>query len=632
MERTAKGLRLGSLGPQELAIINYGINILKPKPILTGAEWADKYFYLSAESSSAPGKWKTRPWQIDIINAMTDQITPIVVFRKPTRVGYTKMLGITAGFYIHQHPSVQLHYQPNADEAKGFAEDEFEPMVRDNPDIAKLIETPNTRGRIKKEKTVKKLYPGGYAEFLGAESDRNFNRRTARVVSGDEIDTWKKEAGNAGDTVTTMMRRTSDFWDRKNILGGKPVGGAYNPDESTITDGVSVVDYWFQKGTQEHRYLPCPHCDHMQKFEFEYMAWDKDKDDDGKTIKHYPETAHFLCVECGEKIFDKHKRGMDKKGKWVAENPDGATNGIRSFHIWAMLSYSPNVTWGDIVSEFLDAKGNRLKFKAFTNEVLARTWEENYERIEINTDGRCEQYEAEVPSGVRVLTFGTDIQKDRIECELVGWGEAEESWSICYKIFVGDTSKPDVWERLDEFTKTHFTHENGGKMRIYTGGIDTGYRSTQAYDYCRPRFSRKIFALKGSKVVDAPIAPRRFSIKNKGNVPLFNVGVNEGKNVISSHISTEDFGPGFMHFPEDEKYDEEYFKQLTGEKKGKDGRWVKIRARNEALDVRNYAYIALHIAGIDLELISKRDTYLGMITENKIQKKRKKSEWMSKEY
>ncbi len=166
------------LSPQQLELIQYGINILKPKPIFTGSQWADEYFHLSTESSSIPGKWKTRPWQIAILDAMTDQITPIVVFQKPTRVGYTKMLGATSGFYIHQRPSVQLHYQPNADEAKGFAEDEFEPMVRDNKCISELIETPNIRGRNKREKTIKKIYPGGYAEFLGAESDRNFNRRT----------------------------------------------------------------------------------------------------------------------------------------------------------------------------------------------------------------------------------------------------------------------------------------------------------------------------------------------------------------------------------------------------------------------------------------------------------------------
>ncbi len=621
---------MGTLTPLQMEVIKYGIGILKPRPHLTGSEWADENFYLSAESSAVPGKWITRPWQKEILDAMTDYVSQVVVLKKPTRVGFTKMLNATHAYYIDQRPCVQLHYQPNADEAKGYAEDEFEPMIRDNTKITELIELPVMRGRLKKEKTVKKRYPGGYIEILGAESDRNLNRRTAKVVSGDEIDTWKKEAGKAGDTITTMMRRTSDFWDRKNILGGKPVGGAFNP-ENEIEDGVSVVDYWYQKGSQECRHLPCPHCNHKQKFEFEDMVWDKDKDKNGKTVRHYPETAHFVCVECNGDIFHESMMWMDRHGEWVADNPDAFSHGIRSFHLWAMLSYSPNVTWSDIVKEFLDASRSRLKLKAFTNEVLARTWEEDFEKIEIDRDTRLEEYAAQVPSGVLVLTFGTDVQKDRIECEVVGWGEHEESWSICYKIFPGDTSKPEVWERFDEFLSKHFTHADGGLMRIHAGGVDTGYRSTQVYDFCRSRFVRRVFAIKGSKTIDAPIAPKRFSTQNKGRVPLFNVGVNEGKNVIAAHISTQQPGAGYMHFPNDKEYDEEYFKQLTAEKRGKDGRWVKMRARNEALDVRNYAYIALQVAGIDLELIAHRGKPIGMVAENKVKKPRRKSKWMDKE-
>ena len=597
------------LTEQQKAIINYGVSILKPKPKLSGSEWADKYFYLSAESSSAPGKWKTRPWQKEILDVMTDNKTPIVVFKKPTRVGYTKMLGIVAGYFIHQRPSVQLHYQPNADEAKGFAEDEFEPMVRDNKVISRLIETPNMRGRIKKEKTIKKLYPGGYAEFLGAESDRNFNRRTARVVSGDELDTWKKEVGKAGDTITTMMRRTSDFWDRKNILGGKPVGTEFTHemDENEL-DGVSLVDYWFKRGTQEHRQLPCPHCNTYQTFEFEDMFWDKVQDEKGKTIEHKPETAYFLCKKCKKRITDKHKRNMDLKGKWIADKPENIKNGIRSFHIWAMLSYSPNVTWSDIVREFLSAKNDRLKLKAFYSEVLARTFEDDYEKVEIsNFEEKKEPYTAQVPDEALILTFGADTQDDRIECEVVGWGKAEESWSIEYKIFHGDTSKPDVWKIFDEFLLKTYTRDDGGLMRIFCGCLDTqGHSAKAAYAFCKPRFSRRIFAIKGSNTIDAPIAPRLASRTNKANIPLYMIGVNQAKDVIYSHIMTETIGAGYMHYPQDESYNDEYFKQLTAEKRGKDGRWKKVRARNEALDVRVYAYTSLFIAGVDLELLSHR--------------------------
>ena len=623
------------LSDQQLSIIEYGVKILKPKPKLSGSEWADEYFFLSAESSAAPGKWRTRPWQKDILDAMTDQVTQVCVFKKPTRVGYTKMINIVAAYFIHQRPSVQLHYQPNADEAKGFAEDEFEPMVRDNFTIAKLIETPNIRGRAKKEKTIKKLYPGGYAEFLGAESDRNFNRRTARVVTGDELDTWKKEVGGTGDAITTMMRRTSDFWDRKNILGGKPIGEEFTEDmDENQLDGVSMVDYWFKKGSQEYRHLPCPHCKFYQRFEFEDLTWNKDKDDNGKTTKHYPDTAHFKCKKCSQRIYDHHKRDMDKRGRWVAQNPRALKDGIRSFHIWAMLSYSPNVTWSDIVKEFLFVKNDRLKLKTFTSEVLADTWEENYEKVKIEDyEQRVEPYTAQIPEGVYILTAGADTQDDRIECEVIGWGEAEESWSIEYKIFYGDTSKPEVWQRFDEFLLKSYTHESGGLMRVYCVGLDTqGHRAKEAYAFCKARFARRVYAFKGHRQLDAPVAPRLASRNNKGNVPLFLIGVNQAKDVIYSHLSTEAVGAGYMHFPQDKEYNEEYFKQLTAEKRGKDGRWKKTRARNEALDVRVYGYAALFIAGVDIELLVRNGKPLMQLEVKKKQTKKRKIRDYTEEY
>jgi len=302
---------------------------------------------------------------------------------------------------------------------------------------------------------------------------------------------------------------------------------------------------------------------------------------------------------------------MDKHGKWVSENPDAISDGIRSFHIWAMLSYSPNVTWSNIVKEFLDAKKNRLKLKAFTNEVLARTWEEEYTKIDVgNFNNHLEEYQAQVPDGVLILSAGVDTQDKRLECEVIGWCKNERSYSIEYKIFQGDTTKPEVWLQLDEYLKKTFYHENGGQMKIFCTAIDTGGHSTQqVYEFCKPRFVRRIYAVKGAKTIDAPITPRLASsvkVKKGGKIPLFMVGVNMAKDVIYSHITTEEISAGYMHFPSGENYNAEYFKQLTAEKRAKDGRWHKTRARNEALDVRVYGYCALFIASVDLELLSHR--------------------------
>lgn len=603
-----------SYSSQHHDIMHYMQYTFKPKPKLTGSEWMDMHFYLIPSSANA-GKWKTKPWQKEIIDVMCDSSTHTVVLKKPTRVGFTKILTGVKAYFIHQRPCNILDYHPNMEEAKGYVEDEFEPMLKEVPVVSALVEKLPASARNKREKTLKKRYSSFAYEALGAESERNLNRRTAKVVCADELDAFKKEAGKTGDIVTQMMRRNSDFWDRKTILGGKPVGGEYEEDRE-MDESMSVVDYWFKMGDQRIRHYPCPHCHHYQTFHFHDMIWNKDIDENGKTIKHYPTTAHFECVECKEPIYYHHKHKMDRQGRWIATKP---YNGIASFHIWAFISDSPNVTWRHIVEEFLISKKSKAKFKAFKNEVLAETWEEDYEKIEIDSSNRTEEYRAEVPMGVLVLTGGVDVQKDRLELEVVGWGKSEESWSIDYKIFNGPTDKDEVWEKLDNFLIKNFYHEDGSEMKIYSVAIDTGYRATRAYRFGKIRFNRGIFVIKGANSISAPLVPRVASISKKSDgAKFYSVGVNEGKNIISSYILTQQEGPGYMHFPNKPIYNEEYFKQLSAEKRQKNGRWEKIRARNEAFDVRNYAYIALYLANVDLELLALNSSKLGVMISRKI--------------
>jgi phage terminase large subunit GpA-like protein len=65
-------------------------------------------------------------------------------------------------------------------------------------------------------------------------------------------------------------------------------------------------------------------------------------------------------------------------------------------------------------------------------------------------------------------------------------------------------------------------------------------------------------------------------------------------------------GPGYLHLPD--WVDEEYLAQLTAEKairkyvkgRGAVREWVKLRERNEALDLEVYALAALYIGGQSL--------------------------------
>jgi len=63
-----------------------------------------------------------------------------------------------------------------------------------------------------------------------------------------------------------------------------------------------------------------------------------------------------------------------------------------------------------------------------------------------------------VPPQAVLLTCGIDVQPDRLELELVGWGRGEESWNIDYQIIAGDPTSGEVWEILDEYLKQRWPH------------------------------------------------------------------------------------------------------------------------------------------------------------------------------
>ncbi len=94
------------------------------------------------------------------------------------------------------------------------------------------------------------------------------------------------------------------------------------------------------------------------------------------------------------------------------------------------------------------------------------------------------------------------------------------------------------------------------------GGRGTGGHHTKmAYEFCRTRLARRIWAIKGRGGPDIPVWPRRPTRRNKGKIPLFIVGVDAVKDAIYARLRLTEPGPGAIHFPR--RLDAEYFRQLT---------------------------------------------------------------------
>ncbi|WP_455765067.1 phage terminase large subunit family protein [Gemmiger formicilis] len=561
---------------------------LKPPPELTLSQWADRYRMLSAESSAEPGRWHTdkAPYQREIMDAIGDPHIRRVVIMCAAQLGKTELLLNILGYFMAYAPAPILVMQPTLDMGQTFSKDRLAPMIRDTPVLRGLVDV---KSRYAGNTILKKNFPGGHITIVGANSATGLASRPIKVLLADEVDRYPGSAGTEGDPLSLAQKRQTTFWDKKTVMVSTPV-----------IKGHSRIETEYNQSTREEWNVPCPECGHYQPFVWANLIFDPD--DLQKEIV-------YKCERCGCVANEYRWKQQSQQGRFVAENPGAETRG---FHLNTLASTFCG--WKEIVQKFIVAKeqldqGNPEGMKVWVNTELGETWEERGEQVE-DTElfNRREIYDAVVPEEVLVLTAGVDVQDDRFEVEIVGWGVGKESWGIRYQKIYGDMLKEQVWEDLDAFLQTVWCKKDGTALRIISCCIDSGgHHTDQVYRFTKERYERGVWAIKGKGGAEVPYI-RNPTTNNRVKTPLFIIGVDAGKVLLYQRLRHNTKGPNYCHFPANEEagYDETYFKGLTSEKmvvRFRKGRSVTVwelkdskYKRNEPLDLRNYATAALEIA------------------------------------
>ena len=596
----------------EAAIARAGRS-LRGRPPLSLSKWADDNYYLSPEASSVQGDWETLPYQRAIMDAISNDDIEVITFMKSARVGYTKMVCAAIGYFAEHKQRSQVVYQPTDSDASDFVKDEIDPLLRDVPVVKAALKVDPDKKSKDNTRTVK-AFAGSTLHILGGHTPRNFRRLTKEVVIYDELDGFEPDVGGEGSATSLGDTRITTATFPKSIRGSTPKL-AFN---SQIVNSLQEADLVFE------RYLPCPHCGHMQPLLWANMHWEKDQ----------PETVEHHCESCGAGTKYGDLQDVDEKGRWqVTPVYDAAGNIEREggfyiddetgiffspkgkpiepprhvgFKIWAAYSYFQ--TWQRLASKFLEAKralktGDIEKLKTFTNTQFGEPWEEQGEKV----DGapllrRCEYYEAEIPEGVKYLTIGADTQDDRVEYEVVGWGDGEESWSIHYGRIFGDLTTAEFWAGLAAEFSRAWTDAAGAKYEVRLVCIDSGgHFTSEVYQFSRDYGPAWIIPIKGASVSGKPIV--QFPTKpNRQGVMLTMVGSDTAREIVYRRLEIEAPGPGFCHFPLAEGYNQVFFDQLTAwERVKRYSRgvpfmdWDARRRRHEVADCRNYAFAAIRL-------------------------------------
>ena len=551
-----------------------------------------KFRVLSPESSARAGRYDLAltPFIKQPMDDLSRADVQSVALMFPSQLCKTEYLNNIVGFHMDENPSPILVLQPTLEMAETWSKDRLSPMLRDTPRLHGLVK--DARARDSGNTTLHKRFTGGHITVAGANSPASLASRPIRVLLCDEIDRYPSSAGTEGDPVRLAEKRTDTFWNSVVVMTSTPT-----------LKGTSRIEQAFEQTDRNEWFCRCPRCAHWQVLAWSQVQWTEGQ----------PEGAVLNCAGCSAPLNDEERRAMVTAGEWRATAP---FKGKRGYHLTGLVSlFRQKKGFANRLHQFaqqhIDAvAGGPEQVKVWTNTFLAESYEPPAEKADAAPLlARAEQYGGEdetspvLPRYVLALTAAVDVQKDRLELEVCGWGAGDECWGIEYRRIIGDPSREEVWQQLDAALSREYRHEAGATMKIERCGIDAGFKGPDVHKFVKARQPR-VFALVGRQTPGAML----FTVSpkvNKLGVRLYIVGVDALKDAVFSRLKIDAPGPRYFHWPRGFGFDPSYFEQLTAEQsktvyhRGFPKRvWVLPPGkRNEALDTRvyNLAVWAVHL-------------------------------------
>ena len=566
---------------------------LQPAPPIDYLSWAERNIVFEDGPFQGPYNRQLFPFFDEVLRALSpEDPCRFVTLSASAQVGKTSLANIFCLGAVTEGRGSFLYVHPTIDNAIRWSKMKLSPLMRSAAIVRELFPQ---RVNDSQASVLYKERRDGLSRLLitGANSPASLSQVTIDNQVQDDVS--KYEPNTAGDPEAQADSRSRAIADAKIFKISTPL----------IVPGCRITRD-FLDGSQEHPYVPCPHCGQHQILEWDNMLAMLDA--------AHPERACFSCVSCGGIIQEHHRPQMLAGFQWHSHNPQAARE-HRSFWIWS--AYSPLQSWEQIAREWLKAKGDPASERTFWNDTLGRPYE-------TRGDGRPWQELADraaksgysrgtVPKGALLLMLGVDCQLDRVEWQIVGFGREYRRYVIDYGTIGKHIAEPDCQRNLDLLLARKWTNSCGLEMAITLAAIDANYATDDVLSYARRYPSHKLIAVRGAHGDAAPRIAKvqRERDEKRGTVlkysnRFYNVGVSTLKMSLYRDLTKDDPAvPGFVAFPNN--CEDRYFQELVSETRVAHRRfgqtiwrWEKPdKAANECLDTMIYCAAAAVKHGVN---------------------------------
>lgn len=595
--------------------------IAEPPPPVDYLAWAKANIVFSERISAFPGPYDEAlfPFFSEILRALSpDDPCSVVTLHKSAQLGGTILANIFTLGTLDMDPCDFLYVHPTEENAARWSKTKLMPLVRETPAIRALFSESSRDGGnsiLYKERVDGR----GAIQAAGANSPAGLSMISPRKQVQDDLAKWAMN--EAGDPETQADSRSKAFFNRKALKISTPL----------IAPGCRITAN-YHAGTRETYHVPCPHCRELQE-----LRWDNMRD---HIDPEHPEKAHFVCIHCGCEIHEHRRRWMvdpANGARWVAKHPERARH-HRSFHIW--VAYSPLESWEALARAWLKVQSggpdDRDKSagaeQVFFNDWLGLPFEADNKAVaweDLRDRGEEDGFKRGViPAEALALALGADVQGDRVEWQLVGYGRNRFRAVIDRGIIdaragshlpgwrehSGHISEPEVRVALDQLLARQWPDEWGGRRCADIMGIDGNAYTEDVWGWVRKHPKTRVIMVRGDNRDAARmlVQVREYDRKGKPkkqkwSARFFNFNASIMKIGLYRDLKKDDPSrSGYVRFAQGLGYD--FYQQITSEvrvaeksKKTGHSRYIwKLPSgqRNEALDMMNQAHAAAIRLGV----------------------------------